>query len=66
MRFEWDRRKAVANLAKHGVAFEEASSVNWKVGLPMAASPPRWSCGGFEIRERSTLGTTAEAGAKSG
>ena len=27
MRFEWDRRKAVANLAKHGVAFEEASSV---------------------------------------
>ena len=24
MRFEWDRRKALANLAKHGVTFEEA------------------------------------------
>ncbi len=26
MRFEWDAAKAVANLAKHGVSFEEASS----------------------------------------
>jgi hypothetical protein len=24
MRFEWDRRKALANFAKHGVTFEEA------------------------------------------
>lgn len=24
MRFEWDARKAAANLAKHGVSFEEA------------------------------------------
>ncbi|MBM3341532.1 MAG: BrnT family toxin [Betaproteobacteria bacterium] len=24
MRFEWDSRKAAANLRKHGVAFEEA------------------------------------------
>ncbi|MEQ1912802.1 MAG: BrnT family toxin [Vicinamibacterales bacterium] len=26
IRFEWDARKARANLAKHGVSFEEASS----------------------------------------
>ena len=27
MGFEWDARKAAANLRKHGVSFEEASSV---------------------------------------
>jgi uncharacterized DUF497 family protein len=27
LRFEWDDRKAAANLKKHGVAFEEARSV---------------------------------------
>jgi hypothetical protein len=27
IRFEWDRRKAAANLRKHGVSFEEARSV---------------------------------------
>lgn len=27
LQFEWDDRKAVANLKKHGVTFEEASSV---------------------------------------
>ena len=26
MQFEWDRRKADANLAKHGVSFEEAAT----------------------------------------
>ena len=26
MRFVWDRRKAAANLDKHGVSFEEAST----------------------------------------
>jgi len=26
MRFEWDRRKANANVKKHGVTFEEAST----------------------------------------
>jgi len=26
-RFEWDRRKATANVGKHGVVFEEASTV---------------------------------------
>ena len=27
MKFEWDRRKADTNLAKHGVSFEEAKTV---------------------------------------
>lgn len=27
MKFEWDPKKAKANLAKHGVSFEEASTV---------------------------------------
>lgn len=27
LRFEWDPRKASANLAKHGVSFEEAETV---------------------------------------
>jgi len=27
MRFEWDTRKAVSNLRKHGVSFEEASTI---------------------------------------
>ncbi|PWF48968.1 BrnT family toxin [Massilia glaciei] len=27
LRFEWDDRKAAANLRKHGVSFEEAKSV---------------------------------------
>lgn len=26
-RFEWDRRKAAANVRKHGVSFDEASTV---------------------------------------
>jgi uncharacterized protein len=27
LRFEWDRRKAAANLRKHGVSFDEASTI---------------------------------------
>ena len=27
MEFEWDEEKAVANLAKHGVSFEEAKTI---------------------------------------
>ncbi len=27
MEFEWDEEKATANLAKHGVSFEEAETV---------------------------------------
>jgi len=27
MQFEWDKEKAASNLIKHGVSFEEASTV---------------------------------------
>lgn len=33
MQFEWDSKKAVDNLAKHGVSFDEASTV---FGDPLA------------------------------
>ena len=35
MRFEWDPAKAVANLLKHGVSFDEASTV---FGDPLSVS----------------------------
>jgi len=37
MQFEWHPDKAAANLAKHGVSFEEASSV---FGDPLATTLP--------------------------
>jgi uncharacterized DUF497 family protein len=37
VRFEWDPRKAGANLRKHGVSFDEASTV---FGDPLAATVP--------------------------
>lgn len=27
MEFEWDRNKAISNLPKHGISFEEAKTV---------------------------------------
>jgi uncharacterized DUF497 family protein len=35
--FEWDRRKELANWRKHGVAFEEASTV---FGDPLSITIP--------------------------
>ena len=43
MRFEWDPEKAAANLTKHGVSFDEASTV---FGDPLATT--------VEDREHST------------
>lgn len=37
MKFEWDAHKAEANLAKHGVSFEDASTV---FGDPLAGTIP--------------------------
>ncbi len=37
MQFEWDPTKVAANLARHGVSFEEASSV---FGDPLATTVP--------------------------
>jgi len=45
LQFEWDPAKAAVNLAKHGVSFEEASSV---FGDPLATtvSDPDHAMGG--------------------
>jgi len=37
VQFEWDRRKATANLVKHSVAFEEATTV---FGDPLGTTIP--------------------------
>jgi hypothetical protein len=37
VRFEWDADKAASNFAKHGVSFEEASTV---FGDPLATTVP--------------------------
>ena len=39
MRFSWDPQKAAANLKKHGVSFEEASTV-FRDALSATASDP--------------------------
>ncbi|MGF1657804.1 MAG: BrnT family toxin [Rubrimonas sp.] len=33
MRFEWDARKAAANLEKHGVAFDEVARFEWRTAF---------------------------------
>lgn len=47
MKFEWDPRKAAANLEKHRVSFEEASTV---FGDPLAATVPDPLHSGEELR----------------
>ena len=37
MKFEWDAKKAAANLTKHGVPFDEAATV---FGDPLASTIP--------------------------
>ena len=39
MRFEWDQVKAVSNLARHGVSFEEAMTV-FRDPLSVAGADP--------------------------
>ena len=57
LEFEWDLEKAAANAAKHGVAFEEASSV-FADPLSFSRSDPRHSHGEarFAILGRSARG----------
>jgi uncharacterized DUF497 family protein len=58
VRFEWDAVKATTNLAKHGVSFEEASTI---FGDPLAttivdsehgAAEERWLTTGLSSRGR--------------
>lgn len=44
MRFTWDPKKAAANLRKHGVAFEEASTI-FRDTLSETGSDPDHSVG---------------------
>jgi hypothetical protein len=44
MRFSWDAKKAAANLKKHGVSFEEGSTVFRDV-LSVTGSDPEHSVG---------------------
>ena len=44
MRFEWDPRKAAANLKKHGISFEEAATV-FRDPLSATARDPDHSVG---------------------
>jgi uncharacterized DUF497 family protein len=39
MRFEWDEDKNGANIAKHGISFEEASRAFFDVGRVLADDP---------------------------
>jgi len=66
--FEWDPGKAVANLAKHGVSFEEAISV---FGDPLATTAPdpnyadveeRWLTTGISSRRRVLIVWHTNAG----
>jgi uncharacterized protein len=44
MRFSWDPKKAAANLKKHGVSFEEASTI-FRDMLSITGSDPDHSIG---------------------
>jgi hypothetical protein len=45
--FEWDGRKAAANLAKHGVSFDEAATI---FGDPVALDGPDTGHSTYEAR----------------
>ena len=64
MRFEWDRRKAAANLRKHGVAFEEAQTAfEDRLGAyyPDTLHPARFILIGYSRRHRLLYVVFAEA-----
>jgi uncharacterized DUF497 family protein len=58
MRFEWDEAKAAANLAKHGVSFNEAATVlsdalGWSYpDLDHSLAEDRWLAIGMSERQR--------------
>ena len=54
LEFEWDLRKARSNLAKHGVAFEEASTI-FGDSLSFTIPDPEHS---HMERRHITMGTT--------
>lgn len=68
MRFEWDRQKAVVNIRKHGVTFEEAVTVFY-TPLATTFSDPDHSIGelrlvtfGYSAQERLLVVSHSEQG----
>jgi uncharacterized DUF497 family protein len=55
LRFEWDRKKAQANSRKHGITFEEASTI-FGDPLSITIADPAHSIGQDRF---STIGTSA-------
>ena len=65
MRFEWDAKKAAANLKKHGVSFEEAQTAfDDKLGAyyPDALDADRFILIGYSARKRLLYVVHAEVG----
>ncbi len=65
MRFEWDLKKAKANLEKHGVSFEEAETAfDDKLGAyyPDTLHEARFVLIGYSRRHRLLYVVHAEAG----
>lgn len=64
--YEWDESKAWANLAKHGVGFDEAAAAldsdPDELAAPDAIDPSRTHSLGMSLRARVLLVVTAEAG----
>lgn len=62
--FEWDDEKAVANLEKHDVSFEEAATVfeGDTLALPDPTSPENVVSIGFSAAARTLLVVSTERG----
>lgn len=66
MRFQWDRRKSAANFKKHGVSFDEASTVFADAHAVTGADPDhsmgefRWITFGYSNRSRLLVVSHAE------
>jgi len=68
LRFEWDQRKADSNLKKHGVSFQEATSVfanALSITIPdpdRSASEARFLDSGLSHRNRLPVASHTERG----
>ena len=68
MKFEWDPRKAAANLRKHGVSFDEAMTVfsDWaSITIPdpdHSEGEERFVIVGFSSRQRVLVVSHSERG----
>ncbi len=63
--FEWDDAKAAANVAKHGVSFEEAATAfedPAHIVLPDANDPDRFILVGYSIKGRCLVVVHVERG----